>query len=107
MKLSQSQRSKITQAIAQHERHEHSFFWTPFGNAAYRRATERKNNWSVSFTHDGQTYQYDSDVTCSARNYYYRGTFTVDGEKRNRKRSASFKRGAFLWRFARNVKPRK
>jgi len=83
MKLSQSQRSKITQAIAQHERHEHSFFWKPFGNAAYRRATERKNNWSVAFTHDGQTYQYDSDVTCSARNYYYRGTFTVNGEKRN------------------------
>ena len=83
MKLSKSQRSKITQAIAQHESHEPSFFWTPYGNAAYRRATERKNTWSVSFTHAGQTYQYDSDVTCSARNYYYRGTFTVDGERRN------------------------
>ena len=83
MKLSKSQEAKVRKAIDQHEKHKNSYFWKPFGNAANRRYTERKNNWSISFKHAGIDYSYQSDVTCSAKNYYYLGLFTVNGEKRD------------------------
>ncbi len=82
MTLSRSQTKKVQRAIDQHERHKGAYFWTPFGNAAGRRATERKNTWSVTFIHAGIEYSYQSDVRCSARNYYYKGRFFVNGETR-------------------------
>ena len=82
MKLSYSQASKVRRALEQHEKHKKSYFWTPFGNAANRRETERKNNWRVSFKHAGDTYTYESCVSCSCKNYYYNGQFTVNGAKR-------------------------
>jgi len=82
MRLSKSQEAKVRKALDQHDRHKGAYFWTPFGNAAGRRETERKNTWSVSFKHAGHTYAYESDVRCSCKNYYYTGIFRVDGEKR-------------------------
>ena len=82
MNLSKSQETKVRRAIEQHEKHKKSYFWTPFGNAANRRDTERKNSWSIAFKHAGRAYAYESNVNCSCKNYYYNGLFTVDGEKR-------------------------
>ena len=82
MRLSKSQEAKVRKAIDQHEKHKKSYFWKPFGNAANRRETERKNNWRVSFKHSGDTYAYQSCVSCSCKNYYYNGLFTINGEKR-------------------------
>jgi hypothetical protein len=82
MKLSKSQEAKVRRAINQHWKHKNSYFWKPFGNAANRRETELKNNWCVSFKHAGSEYSYQSDVTCSAKNYYYKGRFFVNGKKR-------------------------
>jgi len=31
--------------------------------------------------HEGNVYEYDSRVQCSARNFYYRGAFYKDGVK--------------------------
>ena len=81
MRLSKSQKAKVRRALEQHEKHKNSYFWTPYGNAANRRETERRNNWSISFKHAGNTYAYQSSVSCSCKNYYYSGMFTVDGEK--------------------------
>ena len=82
MKLSESQEAKVRKALLQHGKHKKSYFWTPFGNAANRRDTESRNTWRVAFTNAGIDYAYESDVKLSAKNYYYKGRFFVDGEKR-------------------------
>jgi len=81
-KLSASQRGKIEKAIAQHEKFKNSYFWTPPSNAGCRRAMERRESWSVSFTHNGKRYEYVSNVDCSCSNVYYKGFFYVDGERK-------------------------
>ena len=82
MSLSKSQREKVERALAQHAKHKNCYFWTPPVSAGQRRYTEQQNNWSVEFKHDGKRYRYDSHVSCSARNYYYKGRFFVNGETR-------------------------
>jgi len=82
MSLSKSQREKVERALAQHAKHKNCYFWTPPVSAGQRRYTEQQNNWCVSFKHAGDTYTYESEVRCSCKNYYYRGEFAVNGEKR-------------------------
>lgn len=82
MKLSVSQIAKVSAALAQHSRHANAYFWKPTGNAAARRQTEKQNTFKISFKCGGKRYEYGSDVTCSCANYYYRGTFTLDGAKK-------------------------
>ena len=84
-RLTKSQRAKIAKALDQHDKHKSCYFWTPNGGASSRRSEERRNTWSVSFRHAGHLYEYSSDVSCSCKNYYYTGVFSVDGEKKNRR----------------------
>ena len=79
--ISQAQRDKVMKALEQHKSFGTAYFWTPPGNANGRRSMERKNNWSVGFTHEGVRYSYSSSVRCSVKNVYYKGYFTADGEK--------------------------
>jgi len=81
-KLSESQRSKVDRALAQHERFRSSYMWRSHnGNRQQRSRWSERETWSVAFWHEGIRYQYDSSVHCSARNVYYRGRFSVDGKK--------------------------
>ena len=82
MSLSKSQQAKVQRALAQHAKHKNCYFWTPPVSAGQRRYTEQQNNWCVSFKHAGDTYTYESCVSCSCKNYYYRGEFAVNGKKR-------------------------
>lgn len=82
-KLTPSQRGKITTAIEHHEKFRNAYSWSPPANAAGRRSYEQKNSFVVSFTHDGNSYCYTSDVSCSCRNVYYRGHFSVNGKVGN------------------------
>ena len=84
MKLSNSQHAKLTRALSQHDRHKNCYFWKPGSNASTRRRTEEQNTWTVGFTHNGTRYEYQCSVECSCKNYYYRGEFQVDGEKKTR-----------------------
>ena len=79
--LSQTQRAKVQKALGQHEYFRHAYFWTPPTNASGRRWMEKKNSWGVGFRHEGVSYEYHSSVRCSAQNVYYKGRFTVDGER--------------------------
>jgi hypothetical protein len=81
-RLTKSQIAKIEAAIEQHERHKNAYFWTPRGNASDRRRTEDQNNYTIKFRHDGHEYSYTSSVRCSCKNYYYSGTFALDGEEK-------------------------
>jgi len=83
MRLSVSQKNKLTRAVRQHTEHKHSYFWKPFGCATTRLRTERDNTWSVRFKHDGIFYEYYSEVSCSNNNYHYRAGFYRDGEKKD------------------------
>ena len=79
--LSVGQRDKVVRALEQHQSFSNAWFWTPPGNASGRRSMERKNNWSVGFTHEGVRYEYHSVMQCSAANVYYKGRFTTNGKK--------------------------
>ena len=81
-KLSTSQRAKVEAALQQHDKYSGCYFWNRVGPASTRRHLEGLNNWSVKFRHAGRVYEYESNVSISCANTYYRGTFTVDGEKR-------------------------
>lgn len=78
--LSKSQLRKIHSAINHHESFRNAYFWNPPANAAGRRSYERKNSFSVKFKHNGDVYEYTSSVSCSCKNVYYRGTFSVNGK---------------------------
>jgi len=82
MSLSESQLCKVQSAIDHHERFKNAYFWSPPANAAGRRSYESKNSFSVKFKHNGDVYEYDSSVSCSCKNVYYRGTFTVNGKRK-------------------------
>ncbi len=85
MRLSKSQKEKVERALDQHDRHRNSYFWSPPTHASGRRSEEKRNTWAVSFVHGGVRYEYHSSVSCSCANYYYRGTFKVDGEVKDRR----------------------
>ena len=82
-RLSKSQSNKIKHAIFQHERHKNSYFWDTPLQASHRRTTERENSYVVKFRLAGNDYEYSSSVTCSAKNYYYDGSFFLNDERRN------------------------
>ena len=82
MSLSKSQADKVQRALANHERYHNSYFWQPPGSASGRRAQEKRDSWTVRFRRQGVHYEYQSRVSCSARNVYYRGRFFVNGEQK-------------------------
>ena len=74
---------QIDDVIDHHETFGRSYFWSPPGSASGRRAMEKKENFDVSFTYDRVFYKYESIVSCSCKNFYYTGTFSVDGEQKD------------------------
>ena len=80
--LSPSQRAKVADAIAHHERFGNSYFWTPPSNASTRRIMESRESIAVDFVASGTAYRFESTVSCSCKNVYYTGRFYVGGEKK-------------------------
>ena len=79
--LSKGQREKVERALTQHRSLSTSWFWTPRGNRKQRDRWTDQNNWSVAFRHEGVRYKYRSEMRCSAKNIYYKGHFSVDGDR--------------------------
>lgn len=71
--------SQCHTAISQHEKHNNSYFWTPPSSASSRRWKEKQETFDVKIGH----FLYESHVSCSCRNYYYTGTFSENGKKKN------------------------
>ena len=84
MALTKEQKVKVETVIDHHDHWKQAYFWSARGlNASARRRTENKESFEVSFKHDGVIYRYVSDVRVSCANYYYRGEFFENGEKKN------------------------
>jgi len=73
----------ITYDIKHHEKQSGAYFWRPPSTAAARRKLEADRTYARTLTIGGNVYRYESTVTCSCKNYYYRGEFTINGEKRD------------------------
>jgi hypothetical protein len=73
--------SQVQQALDNHEKLQSSYFWTPRGNASSRRNDEKRHNFRVKVTHNGDIYEYQSHVRVSVKNFYYTGTFRKNGKK--------------------------
>lgn len=69
-------RQQAQQVVEHHKTHSRSFFWTPPCNANGRRQEERKKTFTTEIGH----YSYSSNVSCSCKNYYYTGRFSVAGD---------------------------
>lgn len=69
---------KIEDAISFHEKFKNAYFFDPPSSANSRRSYEKHNQKDIKFIYDGKEYRYSGYVTCSCRNVYYYGTFSVD-----------------------------
>ena len=83
MKLTKSQLDKIKKAIANHDKYDGCYFWTPPCNASQRRGMEKRDTFAVAFRNAGRVYEYTSEVSCSCKSVYYTGVFSIDGERVN------------------------
>lgn len=60
------------------------YFWSPFGNAANRRASEARlsrEEWTIEFK--GDTYTFAATMVMSCRNAYFSKTIYKNGTKTN------------------------
>ena len=73
----------IDRVLARHDHYKASYFWTPPGNAAGRRAEEQRNSESFEFDFAGDHYEIDQQVSCSTRNVYYSLTVKRNGVKKD------------------------
>ena len=69
---------KIEDAISFHEKFKNAYFFGPPSSASSRRSYEKQNQRDIKFSYNGMKYSYSSRVTCSCKNVYYYGTFSVD-----------------------------
>jgi hypothetical protein len=75
--------SQVQQALNNHEKLKGSYPTiniTPCGSAS-RRNDEKKYNFCVKVTHNGDIYEYQSHVRVSTKNFYYTGSFRKNGKK--------------------------
>ena len=79
--MTDNDKAQVQKALDNHDRLKSSYFWTPAGNASSRRNDEKRYSFNVQVVHEGNVYEYDSRVQCSARNFYYRGAFYKEGVK--------------------------
>ena len=81
-KINQSKRKdllkKIEDAISFHEKFKNAYFFDSPSSANSRRSYEKQNKRDIKFIYDGKEYRYSARVTCSCKNVYYYGTFSVD-----------------------------
>ena len=69
---------KIEDAISFHKKFKNAYFFDPPSSASSRRSYEKHNQRNIKFIYDGKEYRYSARVTCSCKNIYYFGTFSVD-----------------------------
>ena len=69
---------KIEDAINFHEKFKNAYFFDPPSSASSRRSYEKQNQRDIKFAYNGMNYSYRGYVTCSCKNVYYYGTFSVD-----------------------------
>lgn len=72
----------IEQIISLHESMRNAYFWSAPSSAQARRAYEQTHSAELAFDYNGKSYFFSCETTCSAKNVYYRGHFTVDGNKK-------------------------
>ena len=81
-KINQSKRKelleKIEEAISFHEKFKNAYFFDPPSSESSRRSYEKQNRRDIKFIYDRKEYRYSARVTCSCKNVYYYGTFSVD-----------------------------
>lgn len=72
-------KKQIQDAIEHHEKYSKSYFWTADnGNAQQRVRREKQLNFVVTVS---DTMHYESSVSISRKNFYYKGIFMINGEK--------------------------
>jgi hypothetical protein len=80
MPMTDKDKAQVQKALDNHDRLQNAYFWTPAGNASSRRYDEKRYSFSVQVEHEGHDYEYDSQVQCSVKNFYYRGAFYKNGK---------------------------
>lgn len=73
--------TQIAEVIAEHERHQGCYFWSPRAQASRRRAAEFdvRYTWIVA----GETITVHQSHRESCKNVYYRFNVTVNGRRSN------------------------
>lgn len=79
--MTTTQREKLERIVAEHDRHQGSYFWRSRTRASSRRAAEFRNE--LTFRWKGQTVAVEQWHKESCRRVYYRLCVTVDGVKAN------------------------
>lgn len=69
--------------IDHHSAFAKSYPWEPPGHASNRRLMEDQESFLTKVKFNGLEYSYESSVNCSCRHVYYKGTFAVNGDKKN------------------------
>lgn len=70
---------QIQDVIEHHEKHSKSYFWSKDnGNSSCRTYREKQLNFITKIS---DTIEYESYVSISRKNFYYKGLFFINGEK--------------------------
>jgi len=73
--------SQVRKALDNHEMLQHCYFWNDNGNGKMRSHRENQLNFVVEVEHEGDAYQYTSQVRISRKIFYYKGQFFKNGKK--------------------------
>ena len=80
--ITDSELSRLGDIINEAEYMKYSYFWSPKGNASYRRWYESKHSHDVvRWEERGQKYSASFKVSCSCRNIYASGDYYRDGKR--------------------------
>ena len=83
-RLTRGNRQKIEDALSNHEKLRHSYLWNgDHGNGQQRSREEEERNFAIKFQYAGEEYRYVSNVSISRKNFYYKGSFWLNDEKRD------------------------
>ena len=78
-KILRMKKQDIDFCISFHEKHKNSYFWSPPSNAYGRRSEEQRK----TFVKKIGKFEFQSDVSCSCKCYYYTGHFYEGDEKKD------------------------
>ena len=79
-KTGQEVKSQIETILANAEKFKGCYFWNNTGNAAARRAQEFIHEFY--FFMSGKKYEVSQELIISCKNFYFKTTVLVDGEKK-------------------------
>lgn len=80
MKVENITREELQKVLSEFERFANTYFWTPPGNAFFRRSEEKRNSNKWEFMVDGQSVVCEISISCSCKNYYSTRMIAVNGE---------------------------